>query len=85
MKGAIAAHGRFVAFDYARELIRQGHDVTLLTNYPRSYVVRWGFRTSARTFIAHGVATRLAQRRGQNDLAPKHSCTSGLDGGSPAL
>lgn len=64
MKVAIAAHGRFVAFDYARELIRQGHDVTLYTNYPRSYLEQWGIpRTSARTLIAHGVASRLAQRR----------------------
>ncbi|HEX7794364.1 MAG TPA: glycosyltransferase family 4 protein [Vicinamibacterales bacterium] len=64
MKVAIAAHGRFVAFDYARELIRQGHDVTLFTNYPRSYVERWGIpRTSARTLIPHGAASRLAQRR----------------------
>jgi len=64
MKVAIAAHGRFVAFDYARELIRQGHDVTLFTNYPRSYVERWGIpRTSARTLIAHGAAVRLSQRR----------------------
>lgn len=64
MKVAIAAHGRFVAFDYARELIRQGHDVTLFTNYPRWYLERWGIpRQSARTLIAHGVAVRLAQRR----------------------
>jgi len=64
MKAAIAAHGRFVAFDYARELIRQGHDVTLFTNYPRSYLERWGIpRQSSRTLIAHGVASRLAQRR----------------------
>src|SRR5436190_291582 len=64
MKVAIAAHGRFVAFDYARELIRQGHDVTLFTNYPRWYLQRWGIpRTSSRTLIAHGVASRLAQRR----------------------
>ena len=64
MKVAIAAHGRFVAFDYARELIRQGHDLTLFTNYPRSYLERWGIpRRSSRTLIAHGVASRLAQRR----------------------
>src|SRR5262247_2006767 len=64
MKVAIAAHGRFLAFDYARELIRQGHDVTLFTNYPRSYVERWDIpRTSARTLIPHGAASRLAQRR----------------------
>jgi glycosyltransferase involved in cell wall biosynthesis len=63
MKVAIAAHGRFVAFDYARELIRQGHDVTLLTNYPRWYLERWNIpRTSSRTVLAHGVAARLAQR-----------------------
>jgi hypothetical protein len=32
-KIAIAVHGRFHAFDFARALIAQGHDVTLFTNY----------------------------------------------------
>ena len=64
MKVAIAAHGRFLAFDYARELIRQGHDVTLFTNYPRSYLEQWGIPgVSARILLTHGVAARLAQRR----------------------
>jgi glycosyltransferase involved in cell wall biosynthesis len=72
MKVAIAAHGRFVAFDYARELIRQGHDVTLFTNYPRSYLERWGIpRRSSRTLIAHGVAARVAQRRTPLSARPR--------------
>jgi glycosyltransferase involved in cell wall biosynthesis len=72
MKVAIAAHGRFVAFDYARELIRQGHDVTLFTNYPRSYVEQWGIpATSARTLIPHAVAARIVQRRGPLSERPR--------------
>src|SRR5262245_27106340 len=63
MKIALAAHGRFVIFDYARELVRQHHDVTLLTNYPQWYVERRGIPSaSARTLTRHGVAARLAHR-----------------------
>jgi glycosyltransferase involved in cell wall biosynthesis len=63
MKIALAAHGRFVMFDYARELLRQDHDVTLLTNYPQWYVARWGIpHASARTLATHGVVSRFAHR-----------------------
>jgi glycosyltransferase involved in cell wall biosynthesis len=60
---AIVAHGRFHAFDLARELIARGHEVTLLTNYPRWAVTRFGVpATSVRSFVAHGACTRLAGR-----------------------
>jgi glycosyltransferase involved in cell wall biosynthesis len=60
---AIVAHGRFHAFDLARELIARGHDVTLLTNYPRWAVARFGVpATAVRSFVLHGAAARLAGR-----------------------
>jgi glycosyltransferase involved in cell wall biosynthesis len=60
---AIVAHGRFHAFDLARELIARGHDVTLLTNYPRWAVARFGVPVaSVRSFVAHGVLARLAAK-----------------------
>lgn len=60
---AIVAHGRFHAFDLARELIARGHDVTLLTNYPRWAVTRFGVpASSVKSFVAHGAVTRLAGR-----------------------
>lgn len=34
MKIALVVHGRFHAFDFARELSRN-HDVTIFTNYPK--------------------------------------------------
>ncbi len=59
MKIAVVAQGRFHAFDYARELLRHGHDVRLITNYPMFYVERWGIpRAAVRTFLAHGAARR---------------------------
>jgi hypothetical protein len=30
----IVVHGRFYAFDLARELIALGHDIVVYTNYP---------------------------------------------------
>jgi glycosyltransferase involved in cell wall biosynthesis len=66
MKIAIAVHGRFEAFDLARELIRRGHVVRLLTNYPRWAVERFGVPSeSVRSFWPHGVLTRLVARLGQ--------------------
>jgi glycosyltransferase involved in cell wall biosynthesis len=63
VKIAVVAHGRFHAFDYARELLRHGHDVRLITNYPASYVERWGVpRSTLRTYPAHGVAGRVLRR-----------------------
>lgn len=59
LKIAIAVHGRFEAFDLARELISQGHRVTLLTNYPKTVVKRFGIEPSnVRSLVSHGVAGR---------------------------
>lgn len=63
MKIAVVAHGRFHAFDYARELLRHGHDVRLITNYPAFYIERWGIpRSAVRTFPVHGAAGRVLRR-----------------------
>jgi len=59
MKIAIAVHGRFEAFDLARELVRRGHKVRLLTNYPRWAVRRFGVPGECvRSFWLHGVLSR---------------------------
>src|SRR5207244_3517929 len=61
VKIAIAAHGRFHAFHLARALLERGHDVTLLTNYPRWAVQRFGFpRDRVRSYLAHGAFVRLS-------------------------
>lgn len=56
-------HGRFHAFDIARELLKLGHDVRLFTNLPSFFVRRFGF-PPARTasFVSHGIASRLLWR-----------------------
>jgi glycosyltransferase involved in cell wall biosynthesis len=60
LKIAILVHGRFYAFDLARELLALGHDVTLFTNYPRSVVRRFGIPPArVRSFLFHGVASRM--------------------------
>lgn len=60
LKIAIVVHGRFHAFDLARELLHRGHDVTLLTNYPRWAVERFGVPGDCvRSFWLHGVASRV--------------------------
>lgn len=60
MKIAIAVHGRFHAFDLARELSRR-HDVTVFTNYPKWATSRFGLSSSqVRSFWAHGVVSRMA-------------------------
>src|ERR671930_167222 len=53
MRIAIAVHGRFEAFDLARELIRRGNDVKVCTNYPRWAVGRFGVPSSLRRFESH--------------------------------
>ncbi len=63
VKIAIAVHGRFEAFDLARELIRRGHRVQLLTNYPRWAVEKFGVPGECvRSFWPHGVVTRALAR-----------------------
>ena len=59
----MVVHGRFIAFDLARALLRRGHDVTLFTNYPRWAVERFGFPGSkVKSFWQHGVLTRAAHK-----------------------
>ena len=60
LKIAIAVHGRFHAFDLARELINLGHDVTLLTNYPQTIIQEFGITAKCvRSFILHGILVRI--------------------------
>ena len=59
LKIAIVVHGRFHAFDLARESIELGHEVTLLTNYPKFIAAKFGIpRRSVRSFLLHGIASR---------------------------
>jgi glycosyltransferase involved in cell wall biosynthesis len=63
LKIAIVVHGRFHAFDLARELINQGHDVTLFTNYPKKIVERFGIpQKYVQTFLLHGLLTRIIHK-----------------------
>jgi glycosyltransferase involved in cell wall biosynthesis len=60
LKIAIVVHGRFHAFDLARELINQGHDLTLFTNYPQYIVEKFGIpKQRVRSFVLHGIITRV--------------------------
>lgn len=63
MRIGIGVQGRFHAFHLARELTRQGHEVVVLTNYPK-FVCGWfGLPPGQlRTFPLHGVASRIAAR-----------------------
>ncbi|WP_424099153.1 glycosyltransferase family 4 protein [Moorena producens] len=77
LKIAIIAHGRFYAFDLARELINQGHHVILLTNYPSSIVERYGVpRQHVKSFLLHGILSRLTHRLHKLKLFP--DCESWL-------
>jgi glycosyltransferase involved in cell wall biosynthesis len=63
LKIAIVVHGRFFAFDLARELIRQGHQVTVVTNYPAGIAMRWGVPESVVvSVLSHGLISRLAEK-----------------------
>lgn len=63
LKIAIVVHGRFYVFDLAREFVKQGHDVTLFTNYPPFIAARFGIpKKQVRSFLAHGICTRLGWR-----------------------
>ena len=60
LKIAIAAHGRFHAFDLTRELINIGHDVTLLTPYPKFYTKKFGIpNKNVISFKLYGIKTRF--------------------------
>lgn len=77
LKIAVVVHGRFHAFDLARELLARGHDVTLLTNYPGWAAEPFGIsRRRVRSFTLHGVLVRAlgrlsaASRRRAPDALP---------------
>jgi glycosyltransferase involved in cell wall biosynthesis len=60
LKIAMVVHGRFHAFDLARELINQGQDVVLFTNYPKYIVEKFGIpRQYVRSFLLHGIISRI--------------------------
>jgi glycosyltransferase involved in cell wall biosynthesis len=62
---AIVVHGRWDAFDLARELALRNHDVILLTNYPRWATARYGVQPErVRSFWPHGVLSRVVARWG---------------------
>jgi glycosyltransferase involved in cell wall biosynthesis len=59
LKIAIVVHGRFHSFDLARGLVERGHDITVLTNYPRQTASRFGLSPAQfRSFPAHGIMNR---------------------------
>ena len=63
MKIGIVVHGRFHAFDLARELIRAGHDVCLITNYPKRVAEKFGIpRKSVQSNLLHGIVSRGMQK-----------------------
>jgi len=63
LKIAVVVHGRFHAFDLVRELINQGHIVTLFTNYPKHVVEQFGVQKKhVRSFLIHGVLSRFLRR-----------------------
>lgn len=69
---AIVVQGRFHAFDLARELLRRGANVVVLTNYPAFVVERFGVpRERVRSYVAHGIATRLAARIHTSAIEPQ--------------
>lgn len=77
LRMALVAHGRFHAFDLARELRRLGHDVDLFGNYPAWAVERFGVDADGyRGLWLHGgverVLDRLAPRVLRRTEAPRH-------------
>ncbi|HEX5215711.1 MAG TPA: glycosyltransferase family 4 protein [Vicinamibacterales bacterium] len=56
---ALVIPGRFHGFDLARALLARGHDVTVLTNYPKSVVEGFGVPAPrVRSFLGHGALVR---------------------------
>lgn len=63
MKIAIVTQGRFEVFDLAIALIRRGHDVRVLINYPGWAVKRFGLDPKrAWSFWLHGLLQRFFER-----------------------
>jgi glycosyltransferase involved in cell wall biosynthesis len=70
LKVAIVVHGRFHAFDLAHALIERGQDVTVLTNYPKWAVQRFGVpKDRVRSFWPHGVLSRVARTLEERGIA----------------
>jgi len=60
LKIAVVVHGRFHAFDLVREVIKQGHDAVLFTNYPKFVASRFGIPgDKVRSFLIHGILHRV--------------------------
>jgi glycosyltransferase involved in cell wall biosynthesis len=63
MKIAIVVPGRFHAFDLSLALLRQGHQVSVFTNYPAWAVGRFGVPPQrVRSLWIHGVTQRILER-----------------------
>jgi glycosyltransferase involved in cell wall biosynthesis len=63
MKIGVAVPGRLHGFALARALLDRGHEVTVLTNYPRWGAARFGVpRAAVKSFWLQGVLNRLASR-----------------------
>lgn len=74
MKIALVIPGRFHGFDLAHALLARGHDVTVLTNYPRWATRRFGLPDAqVMSFGSHGIASRaLARMAGSAAEAALH-------------
>jgi len=65
LKIVIVVQGRFQAFDLARELIRAGVQVILLTNYPKYIAERFGIpKENVISCLSHGVVSKLIDKAG---------------------
>lgn len=72
LKIDIVVHGRFYAFDLARELLQLGHDVRVYTNYPKFVAKRFGIPPChVRTIRWHGAMTRVLGKLGATGQ-PQH-------------
>ncbi len=66
LKIAVVVHGRFHAFDLVRELIKQGNDVTVFTNYPKYILEKFGIPpVHVRSFLLHGICSRIFHKLNQ--------------------
>lgn len=65
LKIAMVVPGRFHAFDIARELLKQGHDVRIFTSDRVRVAEAFGLpRERVRSFAAYGLAARVSVRLG---------------------
>jgi glycosyltransferase involved in cell wall biosynthesis len=69
MKIAIIVHGRFHAFDLAKALINRGHKITILTNYPKWAVAKFGIpHDRVKSFWLHGLVSRIFNKLSNGGL-----------------